>query len=214
MAPNPVIANAGHLTLNWSGPQRTWQNVLGVTGTTALPNFDQALADTLFNTLRADPSMTAYMSFMASTTILESLSIRSLNTANQPLFTSTGTPLGGAATGDPLPLSVASCVTLRTALAGKRFRGRMYLSGWSETSNDTAGRMTQGASTASVQLVSALTNTLAVNGMNLAVVGRARDPVTIPAVTRPALPGIVNRATAGIVRNLKWESQRQRTGRV
>lgn len=44
----------------------------------------------------------------------------------------TGFPLNGTAVGDPLPPQCAMVCTWRTAYAGRRYRGRAYLPGFSE----------------------------------------------------------------------------------
>lgn len=45
----------------------------------------------------------------------------------------------GAASGDPLPGQIALAVTWRTAQAGRRYRGRTYLGGFSEANSAAGG---------------------------------------------------------------------------
>lgn len=208
-----VIPNAGMLTLQWSGSQGAWNNVLGLIGVPALPIFDQTLANGIFADVKTAATNSALMSNMATTVVLEGVKIRSLSVANQPEFVGAGTPLAGGGTGDMLPLSVAACITIRTAFAGKRFRGRVYLSGWDELMNDASGRQAAAVNTTGVAFLQGLAGALLARSMDLAVLGRPRDAVTIPAKNIVALSGIVNRQTVFVARNSKWESQRRRTGR-
>lgn len=210
---NPVIDNAGQLVLNWSGPQRTWKNVIGLTTISTFPTFNQALAESIFTAIRNASSTTALMTHMATTTILESVSIRSLAAANQPLYTSTGVPLAGGGAGDSLPLSVAACVTIRTPLAGKSFRGRVYLSGWDEGENDASGRITGAANAAAQAFMSGLDQAIQAENLVVGIISKARDAVTIPAKTIPSKNGFVTARNLFLVRDTKWESQRRRTGR-
>jgi hypothetical protein len=140
--------------------------------------------------------------------------VRDLRTANLPEFESSPQDVPGTGTGDVLPLNVAACLTLRTALAGKSFRGRQYFSGFTEAQNDAAGRVAPAVNTAIKNLFDNFGNAMVAHGWTPAVLSRPADAVTIPAKTTPARVGQGNPITASIARNLKWESQRRRTGRT
>ncbi len=208
-----VVPNAALLTLRWGSASGTWRNVVGVGGNPSLPVIDQALANALFTAISTNTGFVQLLSLLAPEAIFEAIGIRDIHAPNLPEFVSTGTPVGGGGTGDMLPLSVAAVASLRTALAGKRFRGRIYYSGWSELQNDTNGRMSAAVGPAVVAGTQGINSSLAAHSMILAVVGRPRDAKTIPAVTRPALSGIMTPATATISRDQRWDSQRRRTGR-
>jgi hypothetical protein len=209
-----VITGAAVLKLQWSGVTRTWLNVLGLRATGAFPVIDQALANAIHTTVNTSLTASGLLPHLASTTIFERISIRSLNAAAQPEINSTGTPTAGGGTTDPLPLNNAVCVTLRTALAGKSFRGRTYIAGYDEAANDAGGRVLAAANEGARAFLANLNANLAAQGFTLAVLSRATDAVTIPAITRPARTGQVNAVTAVIMRDTKWESQRRRTGRT
>lgn len=213
MAVIQSVSNSALLTLNWSGESRTWRNVLGLVVSGGTPVFTQATAEAIWTALRALTTTTAWMAQLAPTVIFESISLRNFGTPNQPVFTSTGTPLSGGGTGDPLPLSVASCVTLRTALAGKHFRGRVYLAGMTEAANDATGRQSSTSAAAGVAFVNGINNATIPSSLALAVLSRPRNGKTIPAKTSSDYAGGVNQVLAVIGRDLKWESQRRRTGR-
>lgn len=212
--PTPVvIPNAMTMTLNWSGETRTWSNVIGCMGAPTLPTIDQTLANALMTALGSQANFVVLLGQLAPTVVLESVSIRDISAPNRAEFTSTSTPLAGGGTGDPLPLNVASCVTLRTAGAGKRFRGRIYFSGFTEAANDATGRMSTAAFNASTSGAQGIFAAVAAHGLQMAVLGRPRAAVTIPAVSRPALDGIATAVSGLVTRDQKWESQRRRTGR-
>lgn len=213
MATPIVISNAAQLTLNWSGPQRTWRNVLGLIGNPTLPAINQATAEALFTAIRGNSATVAYMGLMNGNTILESISLRSLNTPNLPEFTSTGTPLAGGGTGDTLPLNTALVVTIRTTGAGKSFRGRVYLAGFDETQNDANGRILPNANTLSQAFLTGIDNSAQAQNMLIAVLSRPKAAKVIPAKNIAASPGFATQRTAFQTRTTKWNSQRRRTGK-
>jgi hypothetical protein len=54
----------------------------------------------------------------------------------------------GAVAGDTLPSQVAYLIAKRTAIAGRKYRGRVYLPFWPESMNDVNGLPTAGAQAA------------------------------------------------------------------
>lgn len=208
-----VIPNAAILTLRWSGLTRTWRNVIGVQGISTLPVIDQALANTLHTEIMAAANIPALMALMSDNTIFEGIVIRDISGPNRAEYVSTGTPLAGGDATDPLPLNVAACVTVRTAFAGRSFRGRVYFSGWAESQNDANGRAVAGVGTAATNALISINSVLAGHGMTVAVLSRPRDAKVIPAVTITAKGGTSAPVTGFASRNTKWESQRRRTGR-
>ena len=213
MAPSRVISNAAQLKLNWSGPTRTWANVFGALGNPTLPVINQALANTLMTAIGTSFTSSGLAPLIGTSCSLVSVSIRSLNAPNQPEFVSSNAAVAGAGAGDLLPLSAAACVTVRTTLSGKSFRGRMYITGFTESQNDSTGRILTAANTAAQTFVNAISVNLASNGLSFAVLSFARDQVIIPQKTIAAKAGFATAASSFQVRNTKWESQRRRTGR-
>lgn len=209
-----VINNCGQMVLRWAAGTRSWNNVYGMIGQPTLPVFTQTLANTLDTAIKGQVAASGLAPLLGPTVQLVSVSIRSLTAPNQAEFVGAGAPASGTGTGDLLPLNTAACVTLRTALAGKSFRGRSYIAGFTESQNDATGRIVAAANTAAVAFVQGIVSTLSANGMGMAVLSFERDPVTIPAKDIPGKAGFGNTVTALIARNTKWESQRRRTGRV
>jgi hypothetical protein len=208
-----VIPNGAMMTLNWSGETRNWKNVIGMMVTGGSVTFNQALADTLFSGITTAAGFVTLLAALAPTVVLQNLSVRDLRAPNLPEFTSAGTPVSGGGTGDALPLSVAAVVTIRTALAGKSFRGRTYFSGFDELMNDAQGRQSAAVNTAIVSAMTSMNSIMAGNGLTVAVLSRPVDAKTIPAKTTPARTGHATAVSAFVARNTKWESQRRRTGR-
>jgi hypothetical protein len=211
--PVAVIPNCGTLKIQWQGLTRTWLNVFGIVGNPTLPTITQALSDTLATEIRAQFTSTGLAALMATTVSLNTILLRDISVANRPEFTGAGAGVPGTGTGDALPVSLAAVVTLRTAAAGKSFRGRTYLSGFTEGQNDAAGRQAAAVNTASVAFVQAVVGVLTAHGMGMAVLSRPRDPLTIPEKVILGKPGFATVVTALVARNTKWETQRRRTGR-
>lgn len=58
---------------------------------------------------------------------LTQIKVRDLDPANQPTFIyESGLPITGTSSGTAAPTNVTACVTWRTALSGRSFRGRTY----------------------------------------------------------------------------------------
>lgn len=133
--------------------------------------------------------------FLQSDWSYEGVTVRDLRTPNLPEFTG-GAPLTGTFTGNGLPSSNAICVTLRTAFAGRSFRGRVYLPGWATTAVTTTGNIAVGAQTAANDVVEGWQTDLAAIGATL-------------AVASPTL-GVSNPVTAIGVRDGQWDTQRRR----
>lgn len=81
------------------------------------------------------------------------------------------TPSPGTGTSTvPLPNEVAIVCSLRTALAGRSFRGRMYLPNPKASIITTAGRFSTGACTAVVDAIAAYMQPISVSSQSLEVV--------------------------------------------
>jgi hypothetical protein len=78
-----------------------------------------------------------------ATTVLASLQSRTINPATGRVISTAGLNLGrpGTGSGFPLPPEVAVVTSLRTALAGASYRGRMYLPAPRVASNNSTGRL-------------------------------------------------------------------------
>lgn len=221
-SPPLVIAGAAQIRLLWDVGTEGAVNVLGAQVTGGV-TFNQALADAIGQTIKG--AFTAQLgALMATSTHLVHVGVRDLRTPNQPEFLDSGATVAGTGTGDPMPASVAICVTLRTPKAGKSFRGRVYLSGWTEAENDANGQAAAAANTAAASFMNVIATGIPTSGLNLAVLSRPSfASVTTRTTTfadgstqvetigrRNALTGSVTGVSSTETRTAGWETQRRR----
>src|SRR5689334_18708054 len=126
--PHPlVISNAVKVRLHWSYNGKLGFNVLGGQVGGGYTN-SQGHADALGTAVLARFTSSGLKALCATTTSLLAVGIRDVRSANLVEYVSTASAVPGTGSGDPLPNQDAAVVTLRTALAGKHFRGRVYFS--------------------------------------------------------------------------------------
>lgn len=100
-------------------------------------------------TVLGNPVGTAYQGTISTLRTWTNLHVVRYNALDPDVFDQ---PLAGAQwtgdlVGDLMPPQIAVCVTLRTGLASRRFRGRLYDYGFTEFSSDGDGRMDAGTRT-------------------------------------------------------------------
>lgn len=158
----------------------------------------QATADAFAAQVGADMVASNLDDNVASTVTMARCTVRDLRMANQPEFSATD-PQPGLEGAHILPLANSIVVTLRTALAGRRYRGRVYLPGFSENQNTAAGVIDPAAITAAEAFIQALTIiTIEGNEWQLGVMTQATDPPEINPVI-----------SSGVRDNI-WDIQRRR----
>lgn len=176
-------------------------NVLHFINNTAAP-VTQAMVDDVaagmvvaFN----EPDLTpvAFRTRISNDYTLERVTLRDINVANQPLFESTGSPLStGSSSADPLPDATALVVTLRTELAGRKFRGRIYTCGWAETQSGGDGQPAAAQSGHAVLFVNAIQREFLIRqGLQLAVASRV---------------DLASRQVTSTDADNRWDTQRRR----
>jgi len=178
------------------------QNVLHFVNTGAVI-VNQALAETLKTTISGIFGSSQLTGAIAPTFGLRNVGVRNLALANQAEFLSTGAGTLGTGTGDLLPVGTAFCVTLRTSGAGKSFRGRVYLAGFTEgmgAANNADAAVAQVA----VAFVDGIRTSLgSAPNIDMCIVSRYANKVLRPTP-------ITTEVTAVIARNTVWDSQRRR----
>lgn len=200
-----VVPNGGLLRLIWAqGGVPFAVNVMGFQNTQTTP-VTQTLTNTVGAAIRTSFSSSGLNAQMGTQITLLSVGLRSINTASLPEFLDTGAPVAGTAVGNLLPPQTALVVTLRTGLAGRSFRGRVYLGGFAVSANGTAGAANAAVGTAAQAFIGAINNNLSTSGWQLAVVSRPA-PDAIP----PRPTGFVTPVTVPVVRDLVWDTQRKR----
>src|SRR5215472_5189189 len=98
--------------------------------------------------LSAGGMYAALAAFMPSTGSLSAVTIRDVNSANQPLIQSTGTGGPGTSASPAISDETAVVVTLRTAMVGRGNRGRMYIPNWATNALGAGNVVAAGAVTA------------------------------------------------------------------
>ena len=135
-----------------------------------------AIAQAVYAALIASGSWTAWAAFLHTTASLAGVNLRDIRTFNLPFVSSTGGATPGTGAGSALPPGASLVVTLRTAQAGRGFRGRLYLPGLdSAVLTAATGAATAGANTAALNFVTAVQTAMTASGIALAIANPARN---------------------------------------
>jgi PIN domain nuclease of toxin-antitoxin system len=170
-------------------------NVYGANNVSAVA-VNQALANTLGTAIKGFFTSSGWKTHIATNISLKQIGIRDINVANQAEYFDAGASVAGTGVGDALPYQTSLTLTLRTALAGKSYRGRTYLFGVLEGDNDSAGQIAATASVAAIAYVNGIGSALSSNGLQLAVLSR-KNLIATPVATV-------------VQRDLNWTVQRRR----
>lgn len=200
--PQLIVAGAAQGRLIWSlNGQLYALNVIGVVNSGGVA-ITQALTNTIGTAIKSVFTSSAFDTNVHSTVSLANFGLRDIRTANQPEYVDTGAAVAGTGVGDLLPLQVALCITLRTALSGASYRGRMYLCGFNEANNTAAGVLN--GTTASLAFVAGIKSSLQASALDLGVLSRPAPLAT------PARAGHITTVTAIVARDAVWDTQRRR----
>lgn len=208
-----IIANCIEVDLVWnlaSGKQV--KNVLhgqvagGFTATAAV-------AQAIYAAIIASGSWTAWAAFVHSTAQLAAVNLRDMRTPNMPVVTSTGGATSGTGAASALPPGVSLVVTLRTALAGRGFRGRVYLPGLDSALLTAAtGAATGAANTAALNFITAVQTALTASAVTLSIAQPARQAYTgRKGRSIPLRAANVQNVTSIVTRLTALTSQRRRS---
>lgn len=156
----------------------------------------QATADDLAADVQAAYAASGLDAYQANEYVLDRVTVRDIRTANQPEF-SASVADGGVSVEAPLPPGVALVVTLRTALSGRRYRGRTYLGGWAVNANGSMGQAIPGAITAAEAFMTdMMSHSVQASTWTLGVMSTVLNAI--------------NNVTSVAVRDNVWDSQRRR----
>lgn len=169
------------------------------------------LATLVFDQIKADALTDTYLENINTAAALQRIDIRDIRTKSQSIFEAGGAAAPGTGGGNALPDEVALVVTLRTALAGPAHRGRVYLSGFDDSTLTAEGHATPGLTGAAQDWVGRVGGILSANGMALGVGHRGHDAYTNAKgnTVDAELPG-TDLVTSVIVRDNVFDSQRRR----
>jgi hypothetical protein len=204
-----VLTDAVQVRLHWSFNGVLGFNVVGGRVGGGFVN-SQTHANDVGAALLGDFTSSGLAALMATTTSLLAVGIRDLRTPNQVEFKSVATAVPGTGSGDPLPNELAAAITLRTAKAGKSFRGRMYFSGAIVSQSDAAGRIVSGFNSHLVTFATFVQTELFADGITLAVLSRPRYANLPPPLDVQTYAGALTDVTALEARDTQWDSQRRR----
>ena len=206
-----VVPQCTQVVINWSlSDGRLAHNVLYGRYSGAFAG-TVAMADAIKTGLTSGAGWTSMASHMTVNNALASVSLRDVNTPNQPLITSTGAASPGTGTGSLLPDEAAICVTLRTALTGIQNRGRMYLPGWDSVTVGPGNTIGATTVTAINAWAATITGVLSGQGLVWVIGHKHRQAYTgITGTQHPDRPAGSVPITSAVVRDNHWDSQRRR----
>lgn len=208
--PALVIPNTVMVRVLWSLNGREANNVLGMVVAGGF-TVTQTVCNSLGNAIASAFNTSGFAADCPAGVTCNGIGMRDIRSADQAEFISVTSPVAGTASSDMLPRNVALVVTLRTALAGRRFRGRVYLGGISENANTGDAECATDVRDDARDFVTAIQTAMSAVGGQLAVMSRPLyNTDTPPALIRP---GLSTPVTAAVVRNGVWDSQRRRSGR-
>ena len=212
MATSIVIPNCLQVRLLWTGASRAFLNVLHAQYTLAGP-LNPNVGETLFSAIKAAAATTTWLSHLPTSTLLSGVDVRDLRAPNNPLLPSTSAAVPGSSPSAPIPPQSSMVVTLRTASAGRSFRGRVFLGGLSTSVDDTTGHIVPAGNTDAVAFIVGVQSAMAGQSMTLAI-GQKFLPsrpghggVTLPQRDANVVP-----VTAILARDNIFDTQRRRTG--
>lgn len=202
--PPVTVPNGIQVRLIWqlSGAD----HAVNVLGARAAPGtvVNQALASTLGAAIKAAFTSSNFDDCCGVAYALARVGVRDVRQPFLAEFFDVGAAVAGSLSEALLPPQVAYCVTLRTAGAGPRFRGRVFLSGFTQSMNAGVGVATAAVRTNAVAFLTAVDAAMTASGIELAVLSRP-NPDAIPAN-----PGDATIVTSIVGRDLVWDTQRRR----
>lgn len=204
-----VIPGAAQVYLHYINTGKPFTNVLGAIkppGTV----ITQALANALGAAVKSAWTTSGLNVHMGGAVGLETIGVRDISTEGMPEYLDAGPTVTGGSVGEPLPGQIALVVSVATERAGAKYRGRVYVSGWTETDNDSTGQCTQAGATAAQAFVQAVSDAMDAQGLTFAVLSRPVEAKTIPVKTITARSGFATAALSLQVNNLLWDTQRRR----
>jgi len=205
--PALVFPNCVEVRYHWTMNGVDAYNVLHASVTGAFVA-NQTITNALDTAVKARLTGGGLAALLATTTSLVSVNLRDLRTANLAEFVGAGAAVPGTGAGNPLPNEVALCITLRTALAGKSFRGRVYLGGFIVGENNASGQIVAALNTNAASFILGNVGDFAAQGLTMAILSRPRPagPGGVPA----AYAGALTPVTTAVARDTLWDSQRRR----
>lgn len=204
-----VLATAVQVRLRWSLNGKLCFNSLGGIVAGGYTN-SQTHANNLGTAVIGRFTSSGLKALCAASTEILGVGIRNLQVANEVEYESVAAGVIGTGSGDALPNELAAVITLRTAKAGKRFRGRAYFGGGNEAQNTSVGQIDAGFNTALVSFLQGVQTDMGTEGITLAVLSRPQFANLAPPNDVQTYAGAITPVTAVVARDTLWDSQRKR----
>lgn len=170
-----------------------------------------AEANAIMTALTTGGAWTALAAFLPTSTFVQGVTIQDVNTASQPIISSTNTGVPGTSASPALPNEVAAVITKRTALIGPQNRGRMYIPGFATNALGTGNVIAAAAVTALQNWANTVGGALSGSGYAHVIGQPARVAYTGSTGTfHPARAATSTVVTSLVVRDNHWDSQRRR----
>lgn len=204
-----VLDNAVQVRLFWTLNGIPCFNVLGGRVGGGYVN-SQAHANSLTTAVLGRFNTSGLQADMADTTVLLGVGIRNLRVANEVEYSNLTTPATGTAVGQALPNQLAAVATLRTAKAGKSYRGRVYISGGDEAQNGANGTIAAGFNTDLLAFLNGVKTDMGTEGITMAVLSHKRYANLAPPADIETWAGAVTDVVSIETRDTQWDTQRRR----
>lgn len=171
-----------------------------------------AQANGIMTALTTGASWTALAAFFPPTQGLAGITIRDVNTANQPLITSTVPFAGGTSASAALPNEVAVVITERTGKVGRAFRGRVYVPGWATNALGAGNVVAAAAITALQNWANTIPSAFTGQGYTWSIGQKKRVAYVSPktGISYPQRDATHTVISSQPVRDNHWDSQRRR----
>lgn len=209
-----VIPACVEVRLKWTLPNsKTVYNVLhaSVGGGFAA---SAAIIDAVFVAAVAAAGWTNYKPKLNTTVTFAGMDLRDLRSANLPLASSVAAASPGTGASGAIPPGDALCLTLRTAGAGRGFRGRVYLPGLDFSALAAGGVLAAATNTTAIAFLQAVQTAMTAQGMTLALAQPHRAAYTGKTGAAHAERAATVVAVTSIeARNIVVDHQRRRAGR-
>ena len=171
-----------------------------------------ATAQAIKTALLTGSPWTNLVAFFAPGTGFLTVTVRDVNTRDQPIFSSNSTLSPGTSAGSALPSEVAAVLTLTTALAGKSGRGRQYVPCWATNALGAGDTIAPAAVTALGVWGELVRTTINANGFQHVLGLPHRNAYTSPSTgtVHPDRPATSVNIVASVVKDNHWDTQRRR----
>lgn len=205
-----VVPLAGQARLHWRFHTANvlWFNVFGF-NYTGTPAIDPASVESLFTAIKG--AFSTNLALTMTDTRLLALGLRDVRTESQAEVLSTSAFVGSTSAAPANPRNVSMVTTLRTAKAGRQWRGRLYLSGWDTGYNTTEGVSGPGAEVAALNFWNAVKDAFENAGWTWALLQRELpERKDKQGNTLPLRPAHAESVTQLVATDDVWDTQRRR----